>query len=176
MFCCMSGSATDTAGQPPQSENFFFGKISHGGGRDFLGAVPETFAMVGWSTGMQMSRLTSRLLAGTQRHCRMADAKIARRTQRRYRMVDVGVVGARTRVNQRRPMPASGMRCFPSWHPCASSMMRATARDHAPRSQRRSRWSMVDGHAGTMMIKTTILAAVLVPQTEQCNPPNEYVQ
>src|SRR5262249_48093011 len=36
----------------------------------------------------------------------------------------VGVVGARTRADRRRPMPAGGIRCFPCWHRCASPRTR----------------------------------------------------
>jgi len=37
----------------------------------------------------------------------------------RWSMVVGGVVGARTRVDRRRPTTPSGIRCFPSWHRCA---------------------------------------------------------
>ena len=42
-------------------------------GRDFTPPVPETFAMVGWSTGMRMVAVDVAMRTRTQRRCRMVD-------------------------------------------------------------------------------------------------------
>jgi hypothetical protein len=78
-----------------KSENFC-GKSDH---------APRSQRRSRWSDGRRTfgwSAMTSRLRTADRETLRMVDGRRVR------------VVGARTRVNRR--TPASGIRCFPSWH------------------------------------------------------------
>jgi hypothetical protein len=86
----------------PQNRFRFFEKNRGWPRRDL---APRSQRRSRWSDGRRTfgwSAMTSRLRTADRETLRMVDGRRVR------------VVGARTRVNRR--TPASGIRCFPSWH------------------------------------------------------------